>query len=178
MMLLAEEVNPLWKWPNFLLLAGLLGYLIKKHGGPLLAARSEHIRESLEAGKKAKAEADARAAAVQAKIANLDREIAEFRISALADLDQEAARIRQKTDSELSRIEQQTKAEIVVIGKQTRLELRQYVAKLAMELAEQKIRARMSPDAQSTLVKNFTGDLSSRATGHTADSGGSSAASL
>ncbi len=35
MILLAEEVNPLWKWPNFLLLVGLLGYLIRKHGGPL-----------------------------------------------------------------------------------------------------------------------------------------------
>jgi F-type H+-transporting ATPase subunit b len=174
MMMLAEEVNPLWKWPNFLLLAGLLGYLIKKHGGPFLAARSEQIRQSLEAGEKAKAEAEARAAAVQAKIANLDREIAEFRTSALADLEREAERIRQKTETELSRVEQQTKAEIVVIGKQTRLELRQYVAKLAMELAEQKIRTRMSPDVQATLVNNFTGDLSS----HTAGSGGSSAASI
>jgi F-type H+-transporting ATPase subunit b len=173
-MMLAEEVNPLWKWPNFLLLVGLLGYLIKKHGGPLLAARSESIRESLEAGKKAKAEADARAAAVQAKIANLDREIAKFRTSALADLQQEAERIRQKTETELSRIEQQTKAEIIVVGKQTRLELRQYVAKLAMEMAEQKIRNRMTPDTQTTLVNNFTGDLS----GHAAGSGGSSAASI
>lgn len=171
MILLAEEVNPLWKWPNFLLLVGLLGYLIRKHGRPLLAARSEHIRQGLEAGEKAKAEAAARAAAVQAKIASLDREIAEFRTSALADLEREAERVRQKTDSELSRIEQHTAAEIVIFGKQTRLELRQYVAKLAVELAEQKIRARMSPDVQSTLVNNFTGDLSR----HTEGSGGSSA---
>ncbi len=62
-------------------------------------------------------------------------------------------------------------AEIVIFGKQTCLELRQYVAKLAVELAEQKIRARMSPDVQSTLVNNFTGDLSR----HTEGSGGSSA---
>jgi F-type H+-transporting ATPase subunit b len=171
MILLAEEVNPLWKWPNFLLLAGLLGYLIKKHGGPFLAARSAQIRESLEAGKKAKAEAEARAAAVQAKIANLDREIAEFRTSALADLDREAERIRHQAETELTRIEQHTTAEIVSLGKQARLELRQHAAKLAMELAEQKIRSRMNPDTQSTLVNNFTGDLSTHA-------GGSGAASL
>jgi F-type H+-transporting ATPase subunit b len=171
MMMLAEEVNPLWKWPNFLLLAGLLGYLIRKHGAPLLTARSEHIRQSLEAGEKAKADADARAAAVQAKIENLDHEIAEFRTSALADLEREAERIRHQTETELSRIEQHTAVEIVAYGKQTRLELRHYVAKLAMELAEQKIRARMSPDAQSTLVNNFAGDLST----HAAGSGGSGA---
>jgi F0F1-type ATP synthase membrane subunit b/b' len=173
-MILAEEVNPLWKWPNFLLLAGLLGYLIKKHGAPLLVARSEQIRQSLEAGEKATAEAEARAAVVQAKIANLDRDIAEFRTSALADIEREAERIRQKTESELSRIEQQTQAEIVAFGKQTRLELRQHVAKLAMGLAEQKIRARMSPDVEATLVNNFTGDLSR----HAAGSGGLGAASV
>jgi F0F1-type ATP synthase membrane subunit b/b' len=173
-MILTEEVNPLWKWPNFLLLVGLLGYLIKKHGAPLLTARSESIRESLEAGKKAKADADARAAAVQTKIANLDRDIAEFRASALADLEREAERIRHQAESELTRIEQHTAAEIVAYGKQTRLELRQHVAKLAMDLAEQKIRARMSPDTQATLVSNFSGDLSS----HTAGSGASGAASL
>lgn len=170
-MMLAEEVNPLWKWPNFLLLAGFLGYLIRKHGGPLLAARSEKIRQSLEAGEKAKADADARAAAVQSKIANLDREIAEFRTSALADLEREAERIRQQAETELSRIGQHTAVEIVTYGKQARQELRQYVAKLAMDLAEQKLRARMSPDAQTTLLNNFTADLST----HAAGSGGAAA---
>jgi F-type H+-transporting ATPase subunit b len=168
-MILAEEVNELWKWPNFLLLAWLLGYLIRKHGAPLLTTRSQQIRESLEAGEKARAEAEARAAAVQAKIANLDRDIADFRANAYADLEREAERIRKQTEAELSRIEQHTAAEIVSIGKQTRVELRQYVAKLAMDLAEQKVRARMSQDVQATLLNNFTGDLST----HAAGSGGS-----
>lgn len=168
-MMLAEEVNELWKWPNFLLLAGLLGYLIKKHGGPLLAGRSEFIRQALEAGEKAKAEAEARAAAVQAKIANLDREIGELRANARADLEREAARIRHEAETEMSRIEQHAAAEIVAIGKQTRLELRQFAGKLAMDLAEQKIRGRMSPEAQSTLLSNFAGEMSGQATG----SGGS-----
>jgi F-type H+-transporting ATPase subunit b len=165
MILFAEEVNPLWKWPNFLLLAGLLGYLIKKHGGPLLQSRSQHIRESLEAGEKARAEADARAAAVQAKIGNLDGEIAHLRTSAHADLEREADRIRHDAENELGRIERQTANEIGIVGKHTRLELRQYAASLAMDLAEQKIRARMSPDVQATLLDNFSGDMSSRAAG-------------
>lgn len=168
-MILAEEVNPLWKWPNFLLLAGLLGYLIRKHGAPLLTSRSQQIRQSLEAGEKAKADADARVAAVQAKIANLDREIAEFRTASQADLEREAERIRREAEAEMSRIEQHTAAEIDTLGKHARLELRQYAAKLAIDLAEQKVRARMSPDVQATLLNNFAGDLSTRAAG----SGGS-----
>ena len=158
-MMLAEEVSELWKWPNFLLLAGLLGYLIKKHGAPLLESRSQQIRDSLEAGEKAKAEAEVLAANVQQKIANLDREIAELRSSAQADLEREAQRIRHDAEAEMRRIEHHTAAEIVAIGKQARLALRQYAAGLAMDLAEQKIRARMSPDVQATLLDNFSRDI-------------------
>lgn len=162
MILLAEEVNELWKWPNFLMLAALLGYLIKKHGGPLLAARSQEIKESLEAGQKAKVEAEARAAAVQAKIANLDREIAELRANSKAELEREADRIRREAENELSRIEHQAQAEIIAIGKQAQNEVRQFAAKLALDLAEQKIRGRMTPDVQSTLLHNFSNDVSAR----------------
>lgn len=169
MILLAEEVNELWKWPNFILLAGLLGYLIRKHGTPMLEARSRMIREGLEAGEKAQAEAEARVAAVQARIANLDKEIAELRAAAQEGMEREAERIRREADAELSRIEQHTANEIVAIGKQTRLELRHYAAQLAMDLAERKIRARMSPGVQDTLLGNFAGDISGCASG----SGGS-----
>jgi F-type H+-transporting ATPase subunit b len=164
-MILAEEVNELWKWPNFLLLAGLLGYMIGKYGGPFLAARSQQIRQDLEAGERAKAEAEARAAAVQAKIANLDREIAELRDSARTVLEREADRIRREAKAELSRIEQHAAVEIESLGKHARLELRQYAAGLAIDLAEQNIRSRMSPDVQATLLENFSGDISGRAAG-------------
>ncbi len=167
-MMLAEEVNELWKWPNFLLLAGLLGYLIKKHGGPLLTSRSEQIRQNLEAGEKAKKEAEALAAGVQAKIANLDRDIAELRESAKADLDREAQRLRRDAETEMSRIEKHTEAEMVSLGKNARMELRQYAAELAMDLAETKVRGRMTPTVQSTLLDNFAGDMA----GHTSGSGG------
>lgn len=159
MILLAEEVSELWKWPNFALLAVLLGYLIKKQGGPLLAARSEQIRQGLEAGEKAKAEAQKRAAVVESKIANLGKEIEVLRAAAHADLERETARIRRDAVAEIARIERHTEAEIESIGKQARLELRQYAATLALDLAEQKIRARMSGDVQATLVMNFAGDM-------------------
>ncbi len=164
-MMLAEEVNPLWKWPNFLLLAGLLGYLIRKHAAPLLESRSRQIRESLEAGEKAKVEAEARAAAVQAKLANLDREIAEFRATAHGDLEREASRIRSEAEAEMTRIEHHTALEIVSIGKQARLELRHLAASLAMDLAERKVRNRMSPDVQATLLDNFAQDMTGYSSG-------------
>jgi F-type H+-transporting ATPase subunit b len=164
--ILAEEVNEIWKWPNFLILAGLLGYLIRKHGVPLLQSRSEEIRQNMEAGKKAKVEAEAIAAGVQAKMANLERIISELREAAHADLEREAQRLRAEAESAMSRIEQHTDIEIGAIGKHAQLELRQYAAGLAMDLAEQKIRERMSPDVQANLLDNFAGDISSYGSQH------------
>jgi len=164
--ILAEEVNELWKWPNFLLLAGLLGYLIKKHGAPLLQSRSEQIRRNLEAGQKAKVEAEAIAKGVEAKMANLDRVISELRAAAHADLEREAQRIRTEAEAAMARIEQHTAIEIVSIGKHAQIELRQYAAGLAMDLAERKIRERMTPDVQATLLDNFAGDISSYGSQH------------
>ena len=59
----------------------------------------------------------------------------------------------------MSRIEQHAAVEIVSLGKYARLELRQYAARLALDLAEQKIRSRMSPEVQATLLENFAGDI-------------------
>lgn len=162
-MMLAEEVSELWLWPNFLILVGLLGYLAKKHGGPYFAARSQQLRDGLEAGKKAQAEAEKVAAGVQAKLATLDSEIANLKVSAQAELERETQRIRRDMDSELQRIEQHTAAELDSLGKRTAIELRQYAASLAMDLAEQKVRARMTPVVQSGLIEGFASDLSREA---------------
>ncbi|HVV44407.1 MAG TPA: ATP synthase F0 subunit B [Bryobacteraceae bacterium] len=161
-MMLAEEVSEIWLWPNFLILATLLGYLIKKHGSPFFAARSEQVRERLEAGKKAQAEAEKVAAGVRAKLATLDSEIANLKASAHAELERETQRIRRDTDNELQRIEQHTTSELDSLGKRTTLELRQYAASLAVDLAEQKVRARMTPAVQSGLIEGFASDLAAR----------------
>jgi F-type H+-transporting ATPase subunit b len=152
-------ISPIWTWINFIILLGVLGYLIAKNMGPMLAARSQKIQEGLAAGERAKAEADARAAAVEAQLKNLGAEVERLRAGAVADRDREAARIARDTESELARIEMHAGQEIESAGKAAQLEVRRYAVKLAIELAEQKLRARMSPDAQANLVRNFIGDI-------------------
>lgn len=151
----------LWQVLNFLILAGVIGWMVVKFGGPALRTRSSEIREGLAAGERAKAEADARAAEVQAKLANLEKEIASLRTGAREERDREAERIRRETQAEIARIQTQTQQEIESAGKIARLEVQRFAASLAIDLAEQKVRARMSPDTQSALIEAFVSDLPS-----------------
>lgn len=149
----------LWEWLNFAILAILLGWIVVKQGGPALRARSRQIQEGLEAGQKAKAEADARAAAVEARLAGLGQEIAAMRTNAAAERAREAERMRVDTQDEIARIQRQCRQELESLGKLARLEVQRTAATLAMELAEQKVRARMSPELQLTLIQGFLEDL-------------------
>jgi len=161
----AESSAEVWKWLNFAILAGVLGWLIAKNMGPVLVQRSAQIREGLAAGERAKAEAEAKAAAVQAKLAGLGQEVAQIQAEARADRDREATRITRETELEFERIQQQSAQEIESAAKLARLEVQRHAAKLAIELAEQKVRARMSPDTQSGLLHNFLASLGGRSAG-------------
>jgi F-type H+-transporting ATPase subunit b len=154
----------IWKWINFAILAGVLGWMISKNVGPMLASRTKQIQDGLAAGERARADAEVRAAAVQARLANLGTEVEKMRAGAREEREREVERIRRDAQAELQRIRQHTENEIESMAKQARLEVQRFAAKLAIDLAEQKVRARMSPEIQAALLSNFTGELSSEAT--------------
>ena len=57
--------------------------------------------------------------------------------------------------ADLAKIQLHAEQEIAAAGKQARLELKRYAAELALQLAEKKIAARMTPPAQEALVNSF-----------------------
>ena len=161
-----EEHDPwiAWKWANFLLLAGGLGYLIAKNAPALFTQRSREIEEALLEGAKAKQEAEARAAAIEKRLAGLDREVESLRQTAHAETAAEGERLRLETERHLQRIQQQTAQEVELMINAARSDLRKYAALLALELAEQRIHSRMTKDVQEELVDGFLQDLRTRVT--------------
>ncbi len=159
----AEGPAMIWKVLNFLILAGLLGKLIAGNMGPMLTARSKEIADGLAAGEKAKKEAEVRAAAVEAKLANLEKEIAALRTAAQAERDREADRLRRDSQAEMARIRSQAEMEIASAGKLAGLELKRHAAKLALDLAEQKVRARISPETEAGLLAGFLANIEASA---------------
>jgi len=155
----AEEVSPVWAWANFFILAGALGYLVAKKGGPWFASRSLAIRKGIADADQIRTDAEARAAAVDRRLAGLQSEIEALRDHARGEQAAEAERLRQQNAADLARIQAHAEREIDSAGKTARMELKRYAAQLAVDLAEQKIRRQMTPTLQSSLVENFVHDL-------------------
>jgi F-type H+-transporting ATPase subunit b len=149
----------LWKWANFALLAGALGYLIGKNAGPFFASRSKQIRSDMAEAEATRKDAEARAAEVDRRLASLETEIGVLRDASQAEAEAERQRLTQHSGAEIAKIQANAEQEIASAGKAARMELKRYTAELAVGLAEQKIRARMNPDSQHALVDRFVENL-------------------
>ena len=149
----------LWKWANFAVLAGGLGYVIAKNAGPFFAARSQSIRREMIEAEETRREAEERAANVSRRLANLDAEISGMRSQSKAEAEAESERMARRTAAEMEKIRAQMQSEIESAGKAARAELKRYAAHLAVTLAEQKVRARMNSGVQDALVRAFVDDL-------------------
>jgi F-type H+-transporting ATPase subunit b len=153
-----------WKWANFAILAAGIGYLMVKQVGPFFAERSQEIRKGIEDSQKLRAEADARAAGMEAKLRSLSADVETMRKALLAEEAQEDARIRQATEGELAKIEDNTDRDIAAALKAAQVELRRYSAQLAVDLARARVRESMTPAIEDTLVRNFVTDLGQQGT--------------
>jgi len=155
----AERHEMELKWANFAILAGGLGYLIGKHAGPFFAARSTGIRQDMVESERQRQEAESRAAEVDRRFANLQQEIASLRSESQTRAQAENQHMAQHTAAEIARIQAHAEQEIASAAKAARTDLKRYSAQLAVELAERKLRDRMTPDTQNALVRGFVRHL-------------------
>lgn len=154
-----EEAREPWKWANFALLAVGLGIMLGKMLPKNFAARTAAIQKDIKEAQALKADAEKRAAAVEARVAALGSDIEKFRLEAAKDMAHEGERIRQETAAHIKRVEEQSALEIESAGKLAKRELKQYSAELALKLAEERVRARMDANAEAGLVDSFVAEL-------------------
>lgn len=150
------------KWINFAILAAGLGFLIIKMGIPALKSQQQAILDGMNAAAKQAEATTAQAAEIEKRISNLDSEVAGIREKALSELEAEKKRIGEETAVLVAKVEQDATAELASAAKFAQAELKAHTAKLALELAEQKVRARMTPAAQEALVGRFVERLGAK----------------
>ena len=162
-----EGPGIIWKWANFAILAGGLGYLISKNAGPFFSARTQQIRQDMVDSQEARKQAEARAADVDRRLAALDTEIAALRSESQREAQAETERLARHAAAEVAKIQANAEQEIASAGKAARHDLKRYSAELAIDLAEKRLRDRMNPDTQHALVRGFVRDLEPPATSST-----------
>jgi F-type H+-transporting ATPase subunit b len=153
------ELSPIWRWANFLILAGVLGYVMAKFLPPLFASRSTEIRQGISEAQQMKQDAERRSAEMDARLNALGADIEKFRTQSTAEMQQEGERISRETAVQIKKIEQQAAVELESVGKTARRQLKEYAAELALGLAEERLRGRMDNATESALVDGFVRDL-------------------
>ncbi len=138
---------------NFLLLAGVLVYFLRKPLASFLKERSELLRKSIDDAAKARAEAAGKLAAIETRTAALAGEIAELNAKMDAEAGAEARRLQEAVALEISRIRVQSEFTGEQEVKKAREELRREASLLAAHAAEELVRKTLSPEDQERLVR-------------------------
>lgn len=153
-----EKISDLiWRTVNFLVFAGILGYLLVKKFPikDFFAKRSQEIAQNLgelEAKKAAAAqalkEAETRLAQVEAERDKIIRQFVE-------EGEKEKAKIIEKAEMVASRIKEMAALSIAQETKKAAQQLKQEIALQATELAEKLIKEKITPADQQRLVDEY-----------------------
>ncbi len=157
----AEAGDPMlgWKWANFAILGAGLAYMIAKNAPPYFAARSKEIQQGIAEATQTKQDAEAKAAAIDRRMAALESEVAKLRAEAKDEISAEGGRISRETQQRLQKIQSQGEQEIALMSRSAQDDLRKHAARLALDLAQQRIRSRMTKEAEDGLLDAFVADL-------------------
>ncbi|MGA8408599.1 MAG: hypothetical protein WB680_15595 [Candidatus Acidiferrales bacterium] len=160
------EVSPadtpvgwVFRWLNFALVFGGIGYAIWKWGAPYFRQQSEEISRKIAEGTRAREAAEEQRREIQAKLAGLEDDIKKLRAEGQRDAEAEAQRLRDAAHAEGEKIERAARAEIAAAERQGRLELKVIGARLAVQLAEALLRRSLTPEGEEFLFNGFVTEL-------------------
>ncbi len=138
---------------NFVLLAGVLVYFLRKPLSSFLAERSELLRKAIDDAAKARAEAAEKLSSIESRTAKLGDEISLLNAKMDAEAGAEARRLQETAAVEISRIRTQAEFAGEQEVKKAREELRREASLLAAHAAEELVRKTLSPEDQERLVR-------------------------
>jgi F-type H+-transporting ATPase subunit b len=134
----------------FLAIAGLLRKMLPGY----FKGRTSTIQKGIEEARKMSEDARRRLADVEGRLSRLDADIATMQREADENAKAEEQRLLAAGEEERRRIVTSAEQEIEMAANAARRELKAYVADLAVQLAEKKIR--VSNDTDEALVRAFT----------------------
>lgn len=144
-----------WKIANTAIFVILVGWFLWKFAPRFFNARSADIQKAIQEATGLKLEADYRYSEVDRKMASLGEEVKRMREQSRVEWEREHERLRQEADSDIEHIRHNVTAEIEALRLEGSQRLRQHTARLALELAERRLRHRFTTGEPEDLLQNF-----------------------
>jgi F-type H+-transporting ATPase subunit b len=148
-----------WRWGNFLILFGGLGWYLRQPLREFLETRSRSIEEGLASGRLARESALKQMSEIENRMARLDDEVRSLRTQAVKEAEEERARILESAKIEAQKILEGAHREIEGLKKSAWLELKAHVADLAVKLAEERLQKAVGSEENKRLVLRFIDSL-------------------
>ena len=101
-----------FRWLNFVLVFGAIGYCVVKYAAPAFRVQAEEISRKIAEGARARETAERQRREIKTKLEGLEREIEQLRVDAKRDAEAEAQRLRDMGRAEAEKIERAARAEI------------------------------------------------------------------
>jgi len=148
-----------WSWFNFILIAGLLFFLGRKHLPELMATRRATVKGEIDKAANLLAEADSRLAEWQGKVDALGREVEGLRGESLRLAEAEKESIIAQAHKTAERIREEGKAAVAREVESARTALRTEAANLAIEYAQEILAQSTTDDDRAQLLDGFIESL-------------------
>lgn len=142
---------------NFVILAALIGWFLLKTLPKVFRDRSSALQKHLVEARRVSEEASSRLSGVEARLKNLDAQIAAMRAQAEKDAQAEEQRMKSSVEEEKQKILASAEQEISAAAAQARRQLQQYAADLAVDQAAKKLV--VSAETDRLLVHEFARKL-------------------
>ena len=137
---------------NFVLFAGILGFLLKGALSSAFKARTKELEDKLSQAERDKADAERQIQELETRMAGLAQELEGIMAKADADAETEKARILESAKAEAAQILLQTGTEIDAQARQAEAALRALVAELVVEGAARLLESRVQGDVAARVL--------------------------
>jgi len=144
---------------NFIVLVGLIAWVIRKKGNPALAARRAEVEKELAEAQHLRAEAEKRHMETAMRLEKLDQEMVEIRGEMIKAGEAERDRIVEQAEEKAARIRKDTAFLIEQQIKQLRKDLTQQAANAAVIAAQELLQERTTDADQDQLAEAYLNRL-------------------
>jgi len=140
---------------NFLLLVGLLTYLLRDKIRDALANRAAHVKREIDDSNQARKDAAQRFEELEARLDGFESELEKMKEDAVVEADKEHNSILARAEEDAARIAESAQRSIRDETDRARQALRHEVAQLSVDLAREKLSAEVTSEDQQRLAGDF-----------------------